>query len=292
MTDDLTTNRSPWKRFAANIKSSLIGSFKAASNDNVGIVSAGVAYFIFLAIVPLLAAIVLSYGLIVDTETVSRHIHALAQMVPSPGTQLIGGQLEAVVQSSSGKKGLGLAIALGIALFGARKAANSVVVALNIAFNCEEKRSFVKSNLLSLVITACGIVAAGIGVTATTMLTALGSMVPDISGSSAVLSKLVSYGVLLLGGIIGASALYRFGPAEDRAYNRWFTPGALFAALGWMILTNGFGYYVSNFGNYNATYGSLGAVIVLLTWLYLSAYVLLFGAELDAALEKPDYGAA
>ncbi|RKF19122.1 YihY/virulence factor BrkB family protein [Altericroceibacterium spongiae] len=258
--------------------------------DNVGIVSAGVAYFIFLAIVPLLGAVVLSYGLIVDTQTVTRHIQALAEMAPGPGTQLISGQLEAVVQSSSGKKGIGLAIALGIALFGARKAANSVVIALNIAFNCEEKRGFFHSNLLALGMTVCGILGAGIAMTATTLLSALTSMVPDISGSSAFLGKSVSYGVLLLAGIIGASALYRFGPAGDRSTARWFTPGALLAAIGWMILTNGFGYYVSNFGNYNATYGSLGAVIVLLTWLYFSAYVLLFGAELDAVLESPEHG--
>lgn len=102
----------------------------------------------------------------------------------------------------------------------------------------------------------------------------------------AVVGKIATYAVLALAGAAGAATLYRFGPSRDQARWVWLTPGSVFAAIGWLLLTIGFGIYVAHFGNYNATYGSLGAVVVLLTWLYLSCYILVFGAELNAEFER------
>jgi len=276
----------PWGMSYADWKQALKRAWAEGSADNIGIVAAGVAFYAFLALVPLLGACVLIYGLVADPATVEQHVGSLAQALPQSAAELIGEQLHNVVQDSAGKKGLGLLIALAVALFGARNGAGSVVTAMNIAYDEEETRGFVKLNLLALVITLGAILGAIVAVGATTVLAAVGQLVPDLSGAGVVLSRIASFVLILLLGMAAAAAFYRYGPDRDEPRWEWITAGSLFAALAWVILTALFGYYASNFGNYNATYGSLGAVVVLLTWFYLSAYVLLLGAEINAELER------
>lgn len=251
-----------------------------AGEHHVTIVAAGVAFYIFLALVPLLAATVLTYGLVADEATVAGHIVALTEMLPEEAAALLVEQLRAVVETSSGKKGVGLIVALAIALFGGRNGAGSVITALNIAEGVPDSRSVIKANTLALLVTVGGILAIIIAFGAMSVLTLLTSYLP---AGIAVAGSAAAYGVL--GAILtgGAAILYRYGPA--RPWPRWSAvlPGAVLASAGWVALTLGFGAYVAGFANYNATYGSLSAVVVLLTWLYLSAFVLLFGAELNAA---------
>ncbi len=267
-------------------KSVAIHSWKEASDDNIGLIAAGVAFYAFLAFVPLLAAVVLTYGLAADPETVANHITAMAKTLPESSATLISSQLEGIVETNSEAKGFGLLIALGVALFGARKGAGSIVTALSIAYDENDGRSFVKQTLLSLGITAMAALAGIFAVLALTMMAALVDIVPGISAELAFLSKMLTYALLFVGGTVGAGLLYRFGPDRPKVGWRYLLPGSLFASLGWLLLTLGFGIYVANFGSYNATYGSLGAVVVLLTWIYLSAYVLLLGAELNEAVER------
>jgi membrane protein len=270
----------------ADWKQALLRAWKEGTADNIGIVAAGVAFYAFLALVPLLGACVLIYGLVVSPATVESHILSLAEALPRSAAELIGEQLHKVVQDSAGKKGFGLLLALGIALFGARNGAASVVTAMNIAYDEEETRGFLKLNLIALGITLGGIAVGILVVTATTVLAQLGALLPEASRVAVAFTRIASFVLILLVGIAAAAAFYRFGPDRDEPRWAWITAGSLFAALAWVILTSLFGYYVSNFGNYDATYGSLGAVVVLLTWLYLSAYVLLLGAEINAELER------
>lgn len=276
----------PWQMSFANWKQALVRAWNEGNADNIGIVAAGVAFYAFLAMVPLLGALVLSYGLIADPEQVQRHILGLAQTLPASAAELIGEQLANVVDGSAGKKGLGLLLALGIALFGARNGAGSAIIALNIAYDEEETRGFFSLNLVALAITLGAVLAVPLVVGAMTALAALGDLLPAASGATVVAGKIASYVLFLLIAMAAAAAFYRFGPDRDEPRWEWVSAGSLFAALGWMLLTALFGFYVSNFGSYNATYGSLGAVVVLLTWLYLSAYVLLLGAEINAELER------
>jgi membrane protein len=275
---------SPWTMSRAEWIAVLKRSWSEASDDNIGLVAAGVAFYAFLAIVPLLAATVLSYGLLAEPATVVANVRTLTQAMPADAAALVGEQLMAVVQTSEGKKGLGLLVALGVALFGARNGAGAVVTALNIAYEEKEKRGFVRMTLVNLAITVAAVVAAITAGLAVTALAALEEWLPR-APVVAVLGKIVSYLILLLVAAAGAATLYRYGPSRARARWTWITPGSLLAAIGWVALTLGFGIYVANFGNYNATYGSLGAVVVLLTWLYLSSYILLFGAELNSEFE-------
>lgn len=272
---------------APSLKDAFRQAWAAAGQDNVSILAAGVAYYAFLAFVPLLAAAVLTYGLVANPETVARHISGLAGALPQSAAELVGSQLQGVVETSVGKKGFGLLLAIAIALFGARNGAGAVVTAVGLAYGETNERSFLRSNLLALAITFGAIVAGGLTVATLTVVAGVEAFLPALGGAASLLIKALTYLVLLAIGVGGAALLYRHAPDMQRPGWPAVRRGAVFTGLGWVLLTVLFGIYVANFANYNATYGSLGAVVVLLTWLYLSAYLLLFGAELNAARSNP-----
>lgn len=276
---------SPWQMPAGGWKDVAVRTWRESSKDNVGLVAAGVAFYSFLALVPLLAAIVIIYGLVAEPSTVVGHVNALTAILPAQVATLIGEQLMKVVETSGGKKGIGLVLALAIALWGARNAAGSILTALNIAYEEEEKRGFLEVTLLALTMTVGAVVVALLAMGAVTVLGFLHEFFPDSSPAAIVAWKVLTYALLGAAAVTAIATLYRYGPSREKARWLWITPGSAFAAVAWLLLTLGFGFYVANFGNYDATYGSLGAVVVLLTWMYLSAYVLLFGAELNSELE-------
>lgn len=276
---------SPWRMSGADWFAVLKRTWGETNADNVGLIAAGVAFYGFLALVPLLGAIVLSYGLVAEPATVMDNMRQLTSVMPGQAAQVIGDQLMNVVTASDGKKGLGLLLALALALYGARNGAGALIIALNVAYEEEEKRGFVRLNLLTLGMTAAAVVVAILALLAVTAMGHLQTALPQAPGAVLILGKIAAYAVVTAVGAAGAATLYRFGPSREQAKWTWLTPGSLLAALLWLLLTIGFGIYVANFGNYNATYGSLGAVVVLLTWMYLSSYILVLGAELNSELE-------
>lgn len=277
---------SPWRMSFAEWKQVLVRSWKEAGDDNLGLISAGVAFYGFLALVPLLGAIVLSYGIVAEPKTVIANVGQLTSVMPADAAKLIGEQLLNVVKTSDGKKGLGLLFALVIALFGARNGATAIMTALNVAYDEKEDRGFIKLNLYALGITVGAVVVAIVAMIAIAALGHLETLFPGLPKFVVAVGKLVTYVLLALAGAAGAATLYRYGPSRAEAKWTWLTPGSLIVTVLWLALTIGFGIYVANFGNYNATYGSLGAVIVMLTWLYLSSYILVLGAELNSELER------
>lgn len=256
------------------------------SDDNISLIAAGVAFYGFVALVPLLGAVVLSYGLVASPQTVIHNVRHLMTVMPASAAELVGQQLMHVVDTSGGKKGAGLLLALAIALFGARNGAGALITALNIAYEEEETRSFLGVTCLALIMTAASVLFAIAAAFAIAVIGYLEDLIPFASGLFSVLGRLLTYVLLAAAGAAGAATLYRFGPARQRARWEWLTPGSLLATAGWLLLTLLFGIYVSELSHYNATYGSLSAVIVLLTWLYLSSYLFLLGAELNSELEK------
>ncbi|MBB4856808.1 membrane protein [Novosphingobium chloroacetimidivorans] len=274
----------PWSMSLAGWKDVLVRTAKETSSDNVGLVAAGVSFYGFLALLPLLGAIVLSYGILADPQTVLDNMTAMTKVMPREIAQLVGEQLMYVVQTSGSKKGLGVVIALALALFSARNGASAIVTALNIAYEEEEARGFIKVNLLALAITAAAVVVAVLALFAVALMTRVETLLPTSPLVSFAL-QVVSYIVLVAVAAGAAALLYRFGPSRERARWTWLSAGSLVFALAWVGLTVGFGAYVANFGNYSATYGSLATVVILLTWLYLSSYLLVFGAELNSELE-------
>ena len=260
-------------------------TWKESSKDNVSLVAAGVAFYGLLAMVPLLGATVLTYGLVANPQTVLHNVQSLASSLPKDVAKLLGDQLLNVVKTSGGKKGLGLLVAIAIALWGARNAASSLITALNIAYEEEEKRGFVKVTLLSLEITAAAVLLGMLGGIGVGLMAQLHALLPNAGPIGVIVGKALTYVVLVALAAAAAATLYRYGPSRQKAKWTWITPGSLFFAFGWAILTSGFGFYVSHFGKYNVTYGSLGGVIVFVTWLYLSSFILLFGAEFNSEIE-------
>ena len=260
-------------------------TWKESSKDNVSLVAAGVAFYGFLAMVPMLGATVLTYGLVASPTTVLHNVQSLATTLPQDVAKLVGDQLLNVVKTSGGKKGLGLLGALALALWGARNAAGSIVIALNIAYEEDEKRGFVKVTLLSLAITAAAVLLGLIGAAAIGVMAQLEGLLPNIGPVGVIVGKVLAYVVLAAVAAAAAATLYRYGPSRTRAKWTWITPGSLFFAIGWVVLTLGFGFYVSHFGKYNVTYGSLGAVIGFMTWIWISSTIVLLGGEINAELE-------
>jgi len=247
-----------------------------AGDCNIGLIAAGIAYYTFLSFVPLLAAMVLVYGIAVDPQTLARHTASLASALPGSAAELVSDQLESVVETRGDASGLGLIAALAGSLFAARVSAGAVITGLNDAFGAEENRGFIKSNLLALAITVGAIIAMGLVGGATTLASTV------LKGS---IGAFASYAIVGAAGIGGAMIAYKVVPNTPSVENAAALRGACLFALGWMIASAAFGFYVASFGNYNATYGSLGAIVVFLTWLFLSAYLLLFGAHTTFAYD-------
>ncbi|MDE0877496.1 MAG: YihY/virulence factor BrkB family protein [Sphingomonas bacterium] len=281
--------REPWRHSRADWWQGAKRAWARADEDNVSLIAAGVAFYAFAAIVPMLAAIVLTYGLVADAETVANDIRALATVLPSDAASVIGDQLQRVVETAQGSKGWGLILALGIALYGATKGTAAMVTALNIAFRVKEERGFVMLRIVALAMVVGAVILVITAMGTTTVLAFLTDLLPWTPDALLAAIRVGGYLLLALIAITGAAALYRFAPNHSDARWVWLSPGAVLSTLLWLAATALFGVYVSNFGSYGATYGSLSAVIVLLTWLWLSAYVFLLGGELNAALElKPD----
>lgn len=277
---------SPWRMPWPAWKAILRRTAAETGKDNIGLISAGVAFYGFGALVPLLAAIVLGYGLLAEPVTVIRDMQKMMTVMPADVAKLVAEQLLAIVNSSSGKKGFGIVIALAIALYGARNGASALLTALNIAYEEQEQRSYFRQFLFSLALTLGAVLVTIIALFAIAALGHIEALIGNAPDIVVVVGKLLSYILLVLAAAAGAATLYRYGPDRPRAKWVWITPGSLLTAMLWLLLTLGFGLYVADFGHYNATYGSLGAVVVFLTWLYLSAYVFLVGAELNSEVER------
>ncbi len=262
-----------------SLTASLKSGWSRASEGNVAILAAGVAYYAFLALIPLIATAILTYGLVVDPATIAAHGEALAANLPAAAGELVAQQVASVAESRGGASGLGLLVAIALSLFGARVAAGAIITALDIAFDAPAMRGFIAATLLALAITLAAVIGLGLVAGATTLAT---------TGIGGGLGALGGLAVVGLAGFGGATLAYRIIPNVSRIPRSAAMRGAALFSLGWLAATAGFGFYASNFGSYNATHGSLGAVIVFLTWLWLSALLLLLGAHVAAAsIERP-----
>jgi membrane protein len=270
-----------WRSFRNDWWGILKRAWTSSNDDNLGMIAAGAAFYIIASIAPILAALVLSYGLFADAQTVEGNIRDLFAAVPKDVAVLISQQLDTVVSGSQGKKGFALVAALLIALYGGSKAATSMMTALNVAYEVKDKRNFLVWTLTSFAVVLGGILLVFVGIGAGALTATIGSLVPWFPGGVVVLIQVATYLLLAMIVITGASLLFRFGPYRPRARLRLATPGTVAATVVWLLASAGFSIYVSNFGNYGAAYGSLSAVIVALTWLWLSVYSFLLGAALD-----------
>jgi len=272
-----------WKEVAARV-------WNESWVDNIGLVAAGVGFYGFLALVPLLGIVVLTYGLFAQPDTVVEHMMVMLKLLPADAVELIGQLLMNAVQTSEETSGLGIVLALAVAIYAGGNGAGAIMAALNIAYNEVEKRSLRRFYGIAFTITAASVLLALVGLATVAAVQSLERLLPRASGLVLGVVKVGSYAAMALIAAALAATLYRYGPSREDARWEWLTPGSVFTAIVWLALTAGFGFYVTSLADYNATYGSIAAIVILLTWLYLSAYVFLFGAELNAALEHQTAG--
>lgn len=258
--------------------------WQESGDDHLSLLASGVAFNAFLAFIPFLTSVVLTYGLVAAPQQVASHIQYLSQMLPEQAADVVGGQLRNMVETASTTTGLGLLATLGIALYGAIRGATGIITGLNIIFEVEESRSFIRQMGIALAITVglmLTFLLASVGITVMSLLSAI---LPNVAGVVDNLLKIGFWITAAAGVSVVVSTIYRLAPNRGDLEWRWLTPGSVLATVTWLAATFVFGLYVQNFGSYQAIYGALGAIIVFLIWLYISAYILLLGAELNQVL--------
>ncbi len=265
-------------------KDVLMRAKAAAKEDHVTLFGAGVALFGFLALVPALAALLSIYGLVANPATIDNQLADSLSAAPAEVRDLISQQVRSIGDASSGAI-LTVVVGFLLALWSASAGMKSLIEAINLAYDEEETRGFLKLRALALVFTLGAILFLVVAFALIAFLPPLIAST-DLGTAGRVLISVLRFVVLFAGVLFGFALLYRFGPDRDQPKWSWATPGAVFAAVGWIVLSLLFSIYTANFGRYNETYGALGAIVVVILWLLLSAVVVIFGAEINCELER------
>jgi membrane protein len=273
---------SPAQIPARGWKDILLRTRSEFSEDNIPMIAAGVTFYTLLALFPGLGALVSLYGLAADPADMARDIQTLAHLLPGGALKVLSEQMTRLASAQHG--GLSLAFLGGLvaAVWSANGAVKALMIGMNVAYEEREKRSFLRKTLTSLAFTL-GLML--FGILAIAVLGA-GPAVEAYAGHRlAVMVQLVSWPLLVAGMGVGLALLYRYGPSRDPVKLKWLSWGSVAALLAWIVMSALFTLYVANFGHYDRTYGSLGAAIGFMVWLYLSAMVVLAGAELNSEIE-------
>lgn len=253
--------------------------------DQVPLLAAGVAFYSFLSLFPAMIAAVTIYGLVADPATVERQTKAISDALPADAASIITEQMDAIASQPEQSLGLGLIIALALALWSASGGVGNIVTAVNIAYDEEETRGFVKRKALALGFTLGAILFVVVAVTliAVTPLL-LNAFVPD--GVLHMLLNAARWVGVVIAVAIALAVLYRYAPDRDSPKFAWVTVGAAVATVIWVVASVGFSLYVENFGSYSKTYGALAGVAILMLWLWITAFIVLLGAEINAEAEQ------
>lgn len=260
-------------------------AWNEVSDANLFLVAGGVTYAVLLALFPGLAALVAIYGLVLDPSQVERQVSALSGVLPEESKQLLIDELHKLISTSSGTLGLSAAFGLVLALWSASRGMSGLITSLNIAYEEKERRGFFKLNLLALGLTIA-LVLGGLVVIALVAVLPAAVQLIGLRDATRWLLLGLEWPLLVVVVMFGLAAIYRYAPAREKPQWRWVSPGAIAATSLWIIGSIAFTVYVANFNSYDKTYGSLGGVVILLTWLYLSAFVVLLGAAINAQSEK------
>jgi membrane protein len=259
-----------WKDIAKRV-------FKEVSDDRVLTEAGGVAYFVLLAVFPGIAAFVSVYGLFADRATIAEHLSILTGLLPGGAITVITDELKRLTAQDEATLGLTMVFGIAVSLWSANAGMKALFDTMNIAYDETEKRGFIRLNIISLTFTLCAIAF---------MLAALALVVvlpaSDLFGWAV---EVVRWPVMFVVVAAALGLIYRYGPSRDKARWRWITWGSGIAAALWIGASMLFSWYAENFGSYDETYGSLGAVVGFMTWIWISAIVILLGAEINAEME-------
>lgn len=257
---------SGWKDVALRVKDQY-------SEDHVTLTGAGVAFFGFFALGPLLAATVSIYGLIADPADITSIVDDLRAAAPGEVANLVEQQLQSLSESNASALGIAALISIFVSLWSASSGFGHLMEAINIAYDEDtDDRPFWRRRLIAIGFTVGFLALVG----------AAAFLLRTLAGGLAFVAW-IAVGAAV---VVGLGVLYRYGPDRSDAKWEWVTPGAIFAVMGGLAVSIGFRYYVKFFGSYNDTYGAIGSIIIVLTWLYLSAVIVIVGAEINTELER------
>jgi len=258
--------------------------FWSVLENRVMLIAAGVTYYSLLAMVPALNCFVVLYGLFNSPAQVVDQVDLLSGILPEGGLEILREQLIRLTSEDRGTLSLTFLVSLVIALWSAGAGFRALFEAMNAAYKENEKRNIIEVNLLALGFTVAGTIAAIIVITTVVV-------IPPVlrafafGGSVDWLVRVASYGAMLAVLVIGLAALYRLGPSRQDARWRWIAPGNILAIVGVIVVSVLFSWYAANFADFGATYGSLGALVGFLTWVWLSMTMVILGAALNAETE-------
>ena len=273
-----------WVLFRADWGAALWRVYQKMNDNRLLAVAAGVVFYGLLAVFPAITAFVSLYGLMADPSTIHDRLSLATGVLPQGALNILNEQLTRLTSHRTSALSVGFIGGLLVALWSANAGAKAVMDALNVAYGETEKRSFVRLNLVALAFTLGTIfalmLALGAVVVAPIVLSQLG-----LSGASETLIDLARWPILLGLVVLGLTILYRYGPSLTDPHWTWLFPGNVIAAVSWLVLSGLFSWYIANFGSYDATYGSLGAAIGMMTWMWISMIVVLLGAELNADIQ-------
>jgi membrane protein len=277
--------KAPWQIPARGWSDILRRAWKDTGKRNLSLVAGGVTYYLLLALFPALAALVSIYGLVANPADVTNSVQSLSGLLPPATVELIGGALQQLVSASGKSLGLGAVIGIAIALWSGVSGMTGIMTAVNIAYGQPEGRGFIRfyttALLLTVVVTIGGLIALALIAGLPAALSIVGMRNPERW------IGLIIEWPLLIAFVMGMIALiYRYGPDRRAPKWKWASPGVVVAAILWVFGSIIFTAYVYHFDSYNKTYGSLGVPLALLTWMWLSVFVVLFGAEINGEAER------
>lgn len=258
--------------------------FRSLGADHVSLIAGGVAFFAFLSIFPALSALVALYGLIVTPDQVATQVGQLASVLPPQAQQILNDRLVDLTSTSGDKLGWGLLLSVALSLWSANKGTAALVEGLNIVYNEEEKRHFIRLKLTTLAFTLAGFLGA---ICCLVLIVGISAAIASLGLARwlELIIALARWPVLATIFITALAMAYRFGPCRNDPKFRWVSVGSIVSTLLWLVLSAGFAYYVGNFGSYDEVYGSLAAVVITLLWLYLTVMTVLLGAEINGEME-------
>tara|TARA_R110002012_G_scaffold129310_1_gene281724 strand:+ start:1807 stop:2775 length:969 start_codon:yes stop_codon:yes gene_type:complete len=257
---------------------------KKMLDDNLSLIAAGVGFYFLLAVFPLLVAFISIYGLLVSPDELQQHLNQLIGVVPDQGRQIISQQVERIMAKSNTALSTGVVFSTLFAVWSASKGAQAMVTACNITYGQHQNRSFIMMLVMRVLLTVSAVMLLVATLFTIAILPILFSYV-GLDDYASVLVQWLTWPFLALVFNVALAAFYRYGPHRSTAKWRWVTPGSLIASTLWVAFSFAFSFYLGQFGQYDKMYGSLGSVVVLLMWFYLTAYIILLGAEFNAAME-------
>jgi membrane protein len=263
--------------------------FVRIGKDNLSLVAAGVAFYAMTAIFPAIAAFVSIYGLFADPAKVEDQVASLSNLLPATSLKLLTDALQSYASKSHSSLNFALLVALALALWSAKAGVSALMTGLNIANEQDEKRGLILQQVIAIALTVGAVLFAMVSLAALAVLPVLIGFLPLNDGLKTALD-LGRWPLLAVFVAFALAVVYRFGAYKEHPKWRWISWGAAIATVLWIIGSALFSFYVSRFGSYDKTYGSLAAPVVLLLWFWLSALIVLIGSEIDAELEHSDSG--